>query len=551
MSKKEIFRENKNNLVKKMEISIITIILLATSITPLVSSCKLETPDIDIVKTGPIFAYAGDEITYNYYISNIGDVALSKIKVNDDKCGEVEYVSGDINENKKLDTDEIWMFTCTYTPEFTFPNVLENTANVSGKYKSERVEDMDDYSLYPYILRKNVLLYWEGKNIDYIDPDTQFKINLSKNEEFLDTITISESTPKHLWLNEGTYQFCEVDLPDGYESAYGCISYTTEESYPDFTHINVITFDLVIEKSGPENCYPGNEITYYYQLSNKGPASVTPIVEDDLCGNPVYTGGDTDKDDLIDPGEIWIYECNYMVVEELGSIIHNTANVTDDEGANLILGEWWLGGDRNISNNVDSWSVEVIEEPEKPEEPKEPKEPEEPEEPEEPKNPEEPEEPEEPKEPEEALTTEEFMKLLNSPNVQTTRQTRSSIKRRADALEYFQRQEYYWWCNQQISVLRFLDEKRHQDNIATYNTWVRQCFMPRLEKACKKIKNPKKQREFLEFAYQFIKDNEPKRRARGSMIIIERIRRLVIERNYNDLEAFNQELAPLLKPKGK
>ena len=157
----------------------------------------------------------------------------------------------------------------------------------------------------------------------------------------------------------------------------------------------------------------------------------------------------------------------------------------------------------------------------------------------------------EPKEPEDALTTEEFMKLLNSPNVQTTRQTRSSIKRRADALEYFQRQEYYWWCNQQISVLRFLDEKRHQDNIATYNTWVRQCFMPRLEKASKKIKNPKKQREFLEFAYQFIKDNEPKRRARGSMVIIERIRRLVIERNYNDLEAFNRELAPLLKPKGK
>jgi len=157
----------------------------------------------------------------------------------------------------------------------------------------------------------------------------------------------------------------------------------------------------------------------------------------------------------------------------------------------------------------------------------------------------------EPKESTPMPTTEEFLKLLNSPNAQTTRQTRSSIKRRADALEYFQRQEYYWWCNQQIQILRTLDEIRHQDRITAYNTWVRRVFMPRLEKAYKKIEDPQKARAFLDYAYKLIKDNEPKRRARGSMVIIEKIRRMVIERNYNDLEAFNQELAPLLKPQGK
>ncbi|MCK5459082.1 MAG: PKD domain-containing protein, partial [Thermoplasmatales archaeon] len=190
---------------------------------------------------------------------------------------------------------------------------------------------------------------------------------MSKDEEVLDTFTISESSKKRLWLSEGTYQFCEIDLPDGYESAYECITFTPGEQYPDWTHINVITFDLAIEKSGPEYGCPGDNITYYYQVTNDGPASVTPIVEDDMCGTPVFTGGDTNDDGLIDPGEIWTYECNYTVVEEPGSFIYNTVNVTDEEGADRPLEHWWLGGDRNLSDNVDVWSVEVFCEPEEPE----------------------------------------------------------------------------------------------------------------------------------------------------------------------------------------
>lgn len=365
MSKKDVFEKNKNRLVKKAAIYTIIIILIAVAFVPIASSC--HTPGIKITKTGPIFGYVGDEITYNYNVSNKGDVPLSNVNVSDDQSGLASYVSGDENENGKLDTDEVWMFTCTYTPSFVFPGPLVNTATASGELNSQTVEDIDDYTLYPFILHKKVLLYWEGENIDYNDPETQFTINMSKDEEFLDTFTISESSIKRLWLSEGTYQFCEIDLPDGYESAYDCISFTTGENYPDWTHINVITFDLAIEKSGPEYGCPGDNITYYYYVTNDGPASVTPVVEDDMCGTPVFTGGDTDDDSLIDPGEIWTYACNYTVVEEPGSFIYNIANVTDEEGAGRPLEQWWLGGDRNLSDNVDVWSVEVFCEPEEPE----------------------------------------------------------------------------------------------------------------------------------------------------------------------------------------
>jgi len=357
MSKKDLFEKNKNRLVKKAVIYIIVMILIVAAFVPIVSSCH---PGIKITKTGPIFGYVGDEITYNYNVSNTGDVPLSNVNITDDKCGPVNYVSGDENDNGKLDTNEIWTFTCTYTPSFTFPDPLVNTATASSVWKKKTVNASDDYTLYPFILRKDVLLYWEGENIDYNDPDTQFTINMSKDGEVLDTFTISESSIKRLWLSEGTYQFCEIDLPDGYESAYGCISHTTGQDYPDFTHLNVITFDLAIEKSGPEYCFPGNNITYYYQVTNDGPASVTPIVEDDICGTTIYTGGDSDGDGLIDPNETWTYESNYTVVEEPGSFINNTANVTDAEGAGRPPDQWWLGGDRNLSNNIDDWSAEVI-----------------------------------------------------------------------------------------------------------------------------------------------------------------------------------------------
>jgi chitodextrinase len=370
MSKKDVFEKNKNRLVKKAAIYTIIIILIAAAFVPIASSC--HTPGIKITKTGPIFGYVGDEITYNYNVSNTGDVPLSNVNVSDDQSGLASYVSGDENENGKLDTDEVWIFTSTYTPSFTFPDPLVNTANASGEWNYQTVEDIDDYTLYPFILRKKVLLYWEGitknrENINYNDPETQFTINMSKDEEVLDTFTISESSKKRLWLSEGTYQFCEIDLPDGYESAYDCISFTAGENYPDWTHINVITFDLAIEKSGPERGYPGDNITYYYYVTNDGPASVTPVVEDDMCGMPIYTGGDSDGDGLINPDETWTYKCNYTVVEEPGSFIYNTVNVTDEEGAGCPLEHWWLGGDRNLSDNVDVWSVEVFCEPEEPE----------------------------------------------------------------------------------------------------------------------------------------------------------------------------------------
>ena len=79
-------KENKNHLYKKAGIYAVTIILIAGAFVPTASSCH---PGVKIEKTGPIFGYVGDEITYFFEVSNTGDMTLWGIGIEDDQswCG--------------------------------------------------------------------------------------------------------------------------------------------------------------------------------------------------------------------------------------------------------------------------------------------------------------------------------------------------------------------------------------------------------------------------------------------------------------------------------
>ena len=81
----------------------------------------------------------GGDVTYTYVVTNTGDVALSSIKVTDDKCSSVEYVSGDEDSDSKLDVKETWTFECNQT--ITEDTV--NTAVATGHYGDTKVGDED------------------------------------------------------------------------------------------------------------------------------------------------------------------------------------------------------------------------------------------------------------------------------------------------------------------------------------------------------------------------------------------------------------------------
>ena len=317
----------------------------------------LADPKIALDKQEPAIANGGGPVTYTYLVTNPGNVPLTNVSVSDNKCSPVAYQSGD-NGNGKLDPGETWTFTCTYTPVFTPLATLTNVATASGKYYQQTLTANDSSTLYPFTLRKKVFLYWNTHNTVAYPPgdNTSFSVEVSKDNVLLTTVTISQNSPKRLWLSNGTFKFKEVNLPSGYVTGYYDFTFTTG-GYPDWTYPNVATYDLAIDKTGPTTARKGQSITYYYAVTNSGPASVKPKVVDNKCSPVTYVSGDTNNDGRVGPGETWRFQCRYTVTGNPGTSITNKATVSDLQKP---TSGWYLGGDRSSLNNSDTWTVQIV-----------------------------------------------------------------------------------------------------------------------------------------------------------------------------------------------
>lgn len=74
----------------------------------------------------------GGTVTYTERITNPGTVALSNVRLTDDKCSPMKYISGDINSDSKLDVTEIWTYTCKTKLTTTTTNTAVATGEANG-----------------------------------------------------------------------------------------------------------------------------------------------------------------------------------------------------------------------------------------------------------------------------------------------------------------------------------------------------------------------------------------------------------------------------------
>jgi len=117
------------NGISATDIASATVVVGKPTIPPLIHLTKVPNP--------LTLSVGGGMVTYTEKITNPGTVPLSNVHLTDDKCGPMLYVSGDINGDLKLDTNETWTYTCrTKLTETT-----TNTAVASGEANGITVRD--------------------------------------------------------------------------------------------------------------------------------------------------------------------------------------------------------------------------------------------------------------------------------------------------------------------------------------------------------------------------------------------------------------------------
>ncbi len=112
------------NGVSATDIANATVVVGASTVPPLIHVTKVPSP--------LTFSAGGGLITYTNKVTNPGTVALSNVRLADDKCGSVTYVSGDTNGDSKLDTTETWTYTCLQNITKTVTNTVIATGEANG-----------------------------------------------------------------------------------------------------------------------------------------------------------------------------------------------------------------------------------------------------------------------------------------------------------------------------------------------------------------------------------------------------------------------------------
>jgi len=112
------------NGISAVDIASATVVVGAPIVPPLIHVTKVPNP-----LTLPA---GGGMVTYTKKVTNPGTVALSNIRLTDDMCGPVTYVSGDANSDSKLDTSETWVYSCRANLAQTTVNTVTASGDANG-----------------------------------------------------------------------------------------------------------------------------------------------------------------------------------------------------------------------------------------------------------------------------------------------------------------------------------------------------------------------------------------------------------------------------------
>jgi uncharacterized repeat protein (TIGR01451 family) len=112
------------NGISATDIANATVVVGVPIVPPLIHVTKVPNP--------LLLSIVGGMVTYTNKVTNPGTVPLSNVRLTDDKCGPVNYISGDTNGNSKLDINEVWTYTCQTNLTKTTTNTITASGDANG-----------------------------------------------------------------------------------------------------------------------------------------------------------------------------------------------------------------------------------------------------------------------------------------------------------------------------------------------------------------------------------------------------------------------------------
>ncbi len=112
------------NGISAVDLASANVVVGAPILPPIIHVTKIPSP--------LALSAGGGMITYTNKVTNPGVVALRNVQLTDDKCGPVQYVSGDTNKDSRLDNTETWTYTCKSNLTQTTVNTVVATGEANG-----------------------------------------------------------------------------------------------------------------------------------------------------------------------------------------------------------------------------------------------------------------------------------------------------------------------------------------------------------------------------------------------------------------------------------
>jgi len=331
------------------------------------NSVNAIAPIINIKKVpNPLALPAGPgPVTYTYTVTNPGLVTMTNIKVADDKCSAVKYISGDTNLNGWLENTETWTYTCATTLTQTTINYATAQGEANGMVSIDTmpVEVIVGVAVVPPLIHivkvpSPLSLPANGGSVKYsytvTNPGTVALTDVTVTDNKCSSVAFvagDTNGDSKLQSTETWTYTCTTNVPQTTTNTAIATGHANGLTAIDTALVTVVVAGSpipplihIIKKPLPVVLpAAGGAVTYTYTVTNPGTVALTDVtVTDDKCSSLTLVSGDANSNSLMESNETWTYTCQ----QDLKATTMNTATatghangltVTDVAVANVVL----------------------------------------------------------------------------------------------------------------------------------------------------------------------------------------------------------------------